>query len=101
MRDKGFVSLPREYLIEKRKLLGYSVEVASRKLDISRFYYYQIENGNRGSKLTFELMLKLCEVLGIKESYFIKSEKEYLSELKALNYDYFKNRKERWHKKKT
>lgn len=101
MRDIGFVSLPRDYLKEKRKELGYSVELTSRKLDISRYYYYQIENGQRGTKLTFELMLKLCEVLEIKETYFIKSEKEYLKKLNDLNFIYFKNRKERWHKKKN
>ncbi len=99
MTKIGFVSLPREYLKYKRLSLGYSVELASRKLDVSRYYYYQIENGNRGSKLSIDLMLKISKVLEIDKHDFLESEIKYVNELKELNKKYYKNKEERWRKK--
>lgn len=85
MRGRSYVSLPRKYLKDKRLELGYSVELTSRKLNISRFYYYQIENGNRGTKLTVDLMNNLCEVLEIEPLRFLELEKLYQIDFKDLN----------------
>lgn len=71
------VPLPRFYLIESRKKLGYSVEEVSRMLDMSHYYYYQLESGKRGAKLPIQVVLNLIRVMEMDPLKFLESESEH------------------------
>ena len=81
------VPLPRFYLIECRKKAGYSVEEVSRRLDISHYYYYQIESGKRGIKLPIQLALNLIKVMDLDPIKFLESETEHARMYADINRD--------------
>ncbi|MDO9628746.1 MAG: helix-turn-helix transcriptional regulator [Acholeplasmataceae bacterium] len=79
------VPLPRFYLIEHRNKLNLSMEEASRLLNVSIFYYYQIENGKRGSKLPLKLIVNLIKVLKIDAFKFLEYEEEHAIKSAEIN----------------
>jgi len=79
------VPLPRFYLIDHRNKLNLSMEEASRLLNVSRFYYYQIESGKRGSKLPLPLVVNLIKVLKIDALKFLKYEEEHAIKSAEIN----------------
>jgi len=78
--------LPRFYLIEQRLKLGKSVEEVSRMLDVSNYYYYQIENGRRGVKLTVPMSLLIIKALDLDALKFLQLEAEHALKYKELNH---------------
>lgn len=82
---KRKVPLPRFYLVERRLELGLSVEQVSRELDVTHYYYYQLENGNRGKKLPVKMLLKLTKALDIEAERLLHFEAEYIDKYKNLN----------------
>jgi transcriptional regulator with XRE-family HTH domain len=83
-RDKA-IPLPRFYLTEHRLKLGLSVEEVSRALNLSHYYYYQLESGRRGHKLPIPLVLELVRVLEIDAIRFLKLESEHVQKHAQLN----------------
>ena len=79
------VPLPRFYLIDRRVKLGLSVEEVSRQLDVTHYYYYQLENGNRGRKLTVSMLIKLTRALQMDADELLQFESEYIDKYKDLN----------------
>ncbi len=79
------VPLPRFYLLERRLELGLSVEDVSRELRVTHYYYYQLENGNRGSKLAVKMLLKLTKALQIDAKKLLEFETRYIDKFNALN----------------
>ncbi len=77
--------LPRFYLAEHRLKLGLSVEELSRRLNVSRFYYYQIESGRRGSSLKPSIAFALVNELKMDAYYFLESEHEHMKKYHELN----------------
>lgn len=86
MRRKK-IPLPRFYLIDSRYKAGMSVEEVSRKLNISHFYYYQIESGRRGIKLPIKTALDLIRVLEMDPIKFLESESEHVNKCIEINRD--------------
>lgn len=85
-RDR-IVPLPRFYLTEHRNQLGYSVEEVSRMLNVSHYYYYQLESGRRGQKLPIPLALDLVRVLQIDAIKFLELESEHVRKHAEMNQD--------------
>lgn len=65
--------------------MGYSSEYLSRELDVSAVYYRQIEGGQRGKKLSIDLVIKLIILLEVDPVEFLKAESEYLNAYEDLN----------------
>ena len=82
---KKKIPLPRFYLTERRVDLGLSVEVVSRELEVTHYYYYQLENGNRGAKLPVQMLLKLTKALQMDADKLLQLESEYIEKYKILN----------------
>lgn len=85
IKRKEYIPLHRTYLKTARNRLCYSIEAISRMLDISAIYYYQIESGKRGRKLSAELIIALSEILNIEPGEFLREESEYLIAFNKLN----------------
>jgi transcriptional regulator with XRE-family HTH domain len=83
--QKMMVPLPRFYIIDKRTKLGLSAEEVSRRLSVSKRYYYQIENGWRGTRMGVPFILKLIEVLDINAQQFLEAENDHLKRFNELN----------------
>jgi transcriptional regulator with XRE-family HTH domain len=83
---KMMVPLPRFYIIDKRTKLGLSVEEISRRLSVTKRYYYQLENGWRGLRMGVPFMLKLIEVLDMDALEFLKSENEHVRRFNEINH---------------
>jgi len=79
------VPLPRFYLIEHRNKLNLSMEEASRLLNVSRFYYYQLESGRRGSRLPLPLIVNLIRILKIDALKFLEYEEEHAIKSAEIN----------------
>lgn len=84
-KKKIITPLQRFYLAEQRIKLGLTIEELSRRLDVSRFYYYQIESGRRGSSLKPSFALALVQELQIDALYFLESEAEHMRKFHAIN----------------
>ena len=86
-------SYPRVYLTIARMNKGISGEELSRKLDITKSYYYSIENGKRGNKLTVILFAKIIAYLDAdvkemltKELNYIKERNLFLKDKRKIKY---------------
>jgi len=77
--------LPRFYLIEQRLKLGMSVEEVSRLVNVSRYYYYQLESGRRGIKLSMPMSLSIIKALEMDALKFIQLEAEHDQKYRNLN----------------
>lgn len=82
---KTYIPLVREYLKKYRYQLEVSAEQLSRDLDISSVYYRQIEGGQRGKKLSIDLVYDLILYLRCDALAFLKEEAVYLKAFEALN----------------
>lgn len=76
-------SLPRVYLIVAREKIGISGEALSRELDVSKSYYYAIENGTRGYKMTVMMLAKIMECLNLDANFLVSEEVKYHNERQA------------------
>jgi DNA-binding XRE family transcriptional regulator len=85
LKRENRVHLPRYYLIEQRMKLEYSAEEVSRKLCVSRYYYYQLENGRRGIKLSVSMSLAIINALKIDALKFLHFEAEHAEKYRNLN----------------
>lgn len=79
------VVLQRVYMIDRRTSLGFSVELISRKLDLSANYYYQIENGQKGKNLPVCLLIKIAKALEMNKHDILDFENEYIELLREHN----------------
>lgn len=79
------VHLPRYYLIEQRMKLEYSAEEVSRLLCVSRYYYYQLESGRRGIKLSVSMSLAIIKALKMDALKFLHLEAEHAEKYRNLN----------------
>ncbi|MBI9009324.1 MAG: helix-turn-helix transcriptional regulator [Tenericutes bacterium] len=79
------VILQRVYLIDRRVSLSLSVELVSRKLNVSANYYYQIENGQKGKNLPVCLLLKIAKALEMDKHDILDFENEYIELLRVYN----------------
>lgn len=77
--------LPRFYLIDKRIKLNLSAEEVSRMLDVSKRYYYQLENGWRGYRMGVSLMIKLIDVLSFEALEFLEAENAHIERYHKIN----------------
>ena len=62
------------WLIDKRNQLGITQKELAVKLGVSQQYVSLIENGNRQSKITADLLCKLSSILSMPIEQIIKSE---------------------------
>ena len=76
-------SYPRVYLTIERQKLNVSAEEMSRRLDVSKGYYYALENGLRGHKMTVLMFARILECLDVDANYMIKEEVRYQNEREA------------------
>lgn len=76
-------SYPRVYLTIERQKLNISAEEMSRRLDVSKGYYYALENGLRGHKMTVVMFARILECLDVDANYMIKEEVRYQNEREA------------------
>lgn len=60
-----------------RMKLKISSEEMSRRLDVSKSYYYSIETGGRGHKMNVVLLSKIINVLNVDAKEFIEAEVQY------------------------
>lgn len=84
-KKKIITPLQRFYLAEQRIKLGLTVEELSQRLNVSRFYYYQIESGRRGASLKPSIALALVKELKIDALYFLESEAEHMKKFHEIN----------------
>jgi len=79
------VILQRVYLIDRRTSLGFSVELVSRKLNVSANYYYQIENGQKGKNLSVRFLLRIAKALEMNKHDILDFENDYIELLRVHN----------------
>ena len=79
------VILQRVYLIDRRTSLGFSVELVSRKLNVSANYYYQIENGQKGKNLSVSFLLRIAKALEMNKHDILDFENDYIELLRVHN----------------
>lgn len=77
-------SYPRVYLTMARIKKGISGEELSRRLDVTKGYYYALENGSRGNKLTVLLFAKIIACLDVDAKEMLDNEVRYLKERKLF-----------------
>lgn len=75
-----YPSYPRVYLTKKRDEMNISAEELSRRLDVSKSYYYALENGSRGHNIGVLLLSKLTICLNAEIMEMFNSEIRYISE---------------------
>lgn len=79
------VKLHREYLKAQRDKLKVTGEDVSDKIGISYHYYAQIENGEKGCKLSVRMLLKMAQALEVDVCKLIESEKAYIESYDKAN----------------
>lgn len=77
-------SYPRIYLTIARQELNISAEELSRRLDLSKSYYYALENGSRGHNMTVQMLDKIVKCLNLDANDTVESEMKYQEERKAF-----------------
>lgn len=82
---KRYIPLVREYLKKYRYAMAVSAEQLSRELDISSVYYRQIEGGQRGKKLSIDLVYDLILYLKCDALAFLEAEATYIKAFESLN----------------
>jgi transcriptional regulator with XRE-family HTH domain len=65
------------YLVEARNSKDYSQRRVAREAGMSYQHYSKIENGDRGSKVSFMIVGRISHALDIPLEEFYKKEKEY------------------------
>lgn len=77
-------SYPRVYLTIARQKLNISAEELSRRLEVSKSHYYNLENGYRGHQLTASMIARIAECLNLDANYVVKEEVRYQLEREAF-----------------
>lgn len=75
-----YPSYPRVYLTQKREEMNISAEELSRRLDVSKSYYYALENGSRGHNIGVLLLSKITVCLNADIKEIFDSEIRYINE---------------------
>ncbi len=73
-------SYPRVYLTIARRNANVSGEALAFELGITKGYYYALENGARGHKITVIMLARITELLGADPTQMIKDEVRYQEE---------------------
>jgi len=71
----------RYYLVEARRILGYSQRKTAREAGISYQHYSKIEKGDRGRKVSFIIFSDIAKVLGIPLDDLYYHEREYRNKM--------------------
>lgn len=80
------IPLVRDYLKAYRYQKEVSAEQLSRDLDISSVYYRQIEGGQRGKKLSIDLVYDLILYFKCDAMAFLEKEASYVKAYEGLNH---------------
>lgn len=83
-------AFPRVYLYTYRVENKISVETIASKLGISATYYFYLENGNRGDKMTVLLLSKLIHLFDLDAQTLIDDEIKYQENKNKYLEDYKK-----------
>lgn len=75
--------MKRAYLVELRKKNNLTQKYVAMKLSIKQNTFSMIENGQRRTKLTLELINGFSEVFNVPITQIIEFENKYQEELKA------------------
>ena len=67
----------RYYLINIRLKRGFSQRKVAREAGLSYQHYARIENGERGKKVSFLIVGRIAEALGVTLDELFKYEQEY------------------------
>lgn len=76
--------LERNYLIQRQKEMGLTIERAADLLEISPRYFRYILSGFRGSRMSSSLGAKICKVFGFARIQFLELEDQYQSEAERI-----------------
>lgn len=71
----------RYYLINIRLKRGFSQRKVAREAGLSYQHYARIENGERGKKVSFLIVGRIAEALGVTLDELFKYEQEYQDSL--------------------
>ena len=71
----------RYYLINIRLKKGFSQRKVAREAGLSYQHYARIENGERGKKVSFLIVGRIAEALGVTLDELFKYEQEYQDSL--------------------
>ena len=77
-------SYPRIYLTIARQDINISAEELSRRLDLSKSYYYALENGSRGHNMTVQMLSKITKCLNLDANKIVEEEIKYQKEREAF-----------------
>lgn len=67
----------RLYLVEARNKKGFSMRRAAQEAGMTYQHYSKIENGDRGTHVSFMVMTRIAEALAIPLNVMREKEKEY------------------------
>lgn len=67
----------RMYLVNAREKKGYSMRKTARVAGMSFQHYSKIENGDRGTHVSFMIMSRIADALDISLDDMKKAEREY------------------------
>lgn len=84
-QSSGIIIKNREYLIKRREALGYSRMFVADELDMSLDYYYQIENGQRGKRMSVEMLARIAKVLKYERARLLENEVDYLIQCNLIS----------------
>jgi len=84
-KNRRFVYLKREYLLERRKKLGLTQYVLAERSGFDVIAYNQIENGKLGNLMNAPKLVGLAQALEIPLETLCEEEIVYLESLKSLN----------------
>lgn len=71
----------RTYLINLRSKAEYSRKKVAREAGLSLQHYSRLESGDRGGKVSFLIMGRICEIFGVSLDSIYPLEKEYQEKL--------------------
>jgi transcriptional regulator with XRE-family HTH domain len=80
VRGKSF-RVHRSYLKERREELHVTAEEVASEIGISHHYYSQLENGDKGKKLSVRLLLEMARGLDFMLCDILRKEKTYIDTL--------------------
>lgn len=67
----------RMYLVNARNIKGYSIRKTAREAGLAYQHYSRIESGERGTRISFMVMTRIADALGISLDAMKEAEKEY------------------------
>ena len=84
-KNKYFVYLRRNYLINIRSELGISQKEVAKRAEMEPTVYNCIENGKLGSLMNEPKLLLLAQALGLEVKELCELERDYLKKVKEVN----------------